>query len=132
MDKLRHFITMWKLKRIVKTLESQLMYGQNKKVINFIQALDATCIMAKQAKAGEEVFVAITRGELEAFVRYMTDIHVKKASQLRTAYIGFCSLFLSAKATVGEDPKTLLEQLAKEHMEAQDRAAFHASVTSRR
>ena len=102
------FLTRWRMRRIVKTLDYATKQGLRPGVEGFAKALEATALMTQHGKKDMPVTVQCTRRELNEFVSYMTRLHVAKQSLLVRARIGLAVLFMSDKKLLGEAPEDLI------------------------
>lgn len=99
---MKHWIRIWRLKRIIEALNYATKYGLKKEVGNFASALEATALMARGTKRDQDVTISVKRADLDSFIAYMTRLHTSKLSLLHRARIGLATLVMSSKGLLGE------------------------------
>lgn len=118
MKKLKQWFFRWKLKRVVAALAIRTSVKDSEKdgVYAYAKMLEATEIMTRGLKKGDDVTMSCTRDELDSFIRYMTTLHDSRLSLLIRARIGLATLTASAEKVLGETSENVLATEAAQTM----------------
>jgi hypothetical protein len=108
------WVDRWRLRRIIALLAIPLNKGGLPGVHDFAKTMEATEIMTRDMKKGDEVTMTTSRGNLLMFIRYMTSMHDAKLSRLATARVGLATLMESDETAIGGGKaEVLLEEWAR-------------------
>ena len=118
MKRIKAWFYRWKLKRVVAAIamRTSVQEGERDGVYAYAKMLEATEIMTRGLKKGDEVSMQCTRDELDSFIRYMTTLHDSRLSLLIRARIGLATLTASAADVLGEKPSDVLATEAAQTM----------------
>lgn len=109
MNPLQKWLNCWRLRRIIKALQSQVGTGNNDLVRDFAKSLEASEIMSRGSKKDAEVIITVERAELDSFIRYMCSLHDAKLSRIMTARIGLATLMTRNDKTLGQPAKQVIK-----------------------
>lgn len=111
MKSMKQWFYRWKLKRVVAALAMRTSVKADERdgVHAFAKMLEATEIMTRGIKKGDNVTMSCTRDELDQFIRYMTTLHDSRLSLLIRARIGLATLYAKPKDMLGEEPEDALK-----------------------
>lgn len=98
----QHWLSKWRLKRIIMALHHATNYGLRPQVVEFARSLEATENMSRGLKNNQMVTITCEREELACFITYMTRLHSSKLSLVLRARIGLASLMVSDRYVLGE------------------------------
>ncbi len=110
MKRFNHWLSKWRLKRIIAALAHACNYGLRNEVMEFARSLEATEMMSRGCKNDQLVTITCEREQLAAFITYMTRLHSSKLSLLLRARIGLATLMVSDKYILGEPVEEFIER----------------------
>lgn len=108
MTPFQKWLNRWRLRRIIIALQGQVNQGNNSLVCGFAKNLEATEIMSRGSKKGEEVIITVERAELDSFIRYMCSLHDAKLSRIMIARIGLATLITRDDKTLGQSASQII------------------------
>jgi hypothetical protein len=118
MKSIKQWFFRWKLKRVVAALAMRTSVDAKDRdgVYAYAKMLEATEIMTRGLKKGDDVTMSCTREELDQFIRYMTTLHDSRLSLLIRARIGLATLTASSEKVLGETPENVMQTEAAQTM----------------
>lgn len=103
------FMRRWRLRRLIFLTGKPVGKASTSNVVGFCRQLEATSLMVRGLKPSDQTSITVTRGELDAFVRYMTDLHAIKASRVVLIMIGLATLMAKDESFIPYEAKQFLK-----------------------